>query len=266
MAKINVTKSGEIPQPIVDEVLGVISDCYQVIGEPMSDSIDLYVIEKSVKGTFFVTHDALQERPTITVYVDRFLEVPRLIGLAGIRRQAAHSVLHGSIEYYLVEFPEDLMRVMRQYGLPPDCASGFLYTTAMAVKEYEVTRLLYGKNYVEDQVAHAKYMLLPDAEEVLAWNIASRDKLEKIFHLTAVIRDISCAVPFTQDEQIGEEIKNYIGKKLDHITPDYQSKLQRIIYEGFPSLGTNTFENIDSITKLVVEEIIDYELKERNVG
>jgi len=265
MAKIYVTKHGEISQPIVDKILDIIGECYKVIGEPMADSIDLCVVEKSAGETFFATHDALQGKPAITVYVDKLLEMPQLVGLAGIRRQAAHSVLHGSLEYYLIKVPKDLIRAMKQYNLPPDCVSGFLYSAGMAAKEYEVTRLLYGKNYVEDQVAYAKYILVPTTEEVLAWRLALRDKLEKIFHLTSVIRDISCVVPLTQDEQIGDEIKNYIKKKLAHITPDYQLKVQKIIYEGFSSLGTDTFENIDLITKLMVEEIIDYELKERDV-
>ena len=153
---------------------------------------------------------------------------------------------------------------MQQYNLPQDCINGFLYTTGMAAKEYAVTRLLYGKNYIEDQVAYAEYILTPSAEEILAWKLASRDNLEKIFHLASVIRDISCAVPLTQDEQIGDKIKNCIEKKIAHITPDYQLRIHKIIYDGFSSLGLNTFENINLITGLLVEEIIDYDLREGN--
>ena len=265
MTKISVTRFGEISQPIVDKILSIIDECYEVIGEPMADSIDLCMIEKSAGETFFATHDALHGKPTITIYMEQLLEIPRLVALAGIRRQAAHSVLHGSLEYYLIRVPPDLIRATKQYSLPQGCANGLLYSAGMAAKEYEVTRLLYSKNYIEDQVAYAKYILDPSAEEVLSWKIALRDRLEKILYLSSVIRDISCAVPLTRDEQIGAEIKNYIGKKLAHMTPDCQSRIQKIIYEGFPLLDTNTFENIDLITKLVVEEIVNYELKERDV-
>ncbi len=265
MATIHVTKQGEISQPVLEEIQAIIGESYEVIGEPMSGSVDLHVVEKSAGETFFATHDALRGKPTITVYVDKLLEMPQLVRLAGIRRQAAHSVLHGSLEYYLIKVPEDLIRAMKQYNLPQDCINAFLYSAGMAAKEYGVTRLLYGKNYIEDQAAYAKYILIPATEEVLAWKLASRDKLEKIFHLASVIRDISCAVPLTQDEQIGGEIKIYIKKKIAHITPDYQSRIQRIIYDGFSSLGLNTFENIGLITRLLVEEIIDYELKEGNI-
>lgn len=264
MTEISITRFGKIPQPVVDEILSVIDECYGVIGEPLADSIDLRMIEESVGETFFATHDASQGKPTITVYMDKFLEIPRLIALAGIRRQAAHSVLHGSPHYYLIRVPKDLLRAMKQYDIPGHCTNRFLYSAAMAAKEYEVTRLLYSKNYVEDQAAYAEYILCPSAEEVLAWEIASRDKLEKIFHLVSIIRDISGAVLLTQDKQVGDKIQEHISKKVAHITPDYQSRIQGIIYEGFSSLATDTFENIDLITKLVVGKIIDYELTERD--
>jgi len=265
MAGISVTRFGEISQPMVDEILSTIEDCYTVIGEPLAASVELCMIEESVGKTFFATHDASQGKPVITVYVDKFLEIPRLVALAGIRRQAAHSVLHGSPQYYLIRVPKDLIRAMKRYDIPGHCTNRFLYGAAMAAKEYEVTRLLCGKGYVEDQAAYAEYILCPSAEEVLAWEIASRDKLEKVFHLVSIIRDISCAVFLTQDKQVGDKIKEHISRKLAHMTPDYQSRIRGIIYEELPLLGTDTFENIDLITKLVVEEIIDYELKERDI-
>jgi len=262
MTKVTVTTFGEISQSVVDKILVAMQECYKVIGEPKADSIELHMVEKSAGEFFFATHDASQGKPIVTVYVDMFLEMPYLVALAGIRRQATHSVLHGSSEYYLIKVPQDLLRAMKQYNLPPSYINGLLYSAGMAAKEYGVTSLLYGRNYVEDQVAYAKYILEPSAEEVLAWKIASRNKWEKIFHLASVIRDISCAVPLTQDEQIGEEIKDYIGEKLIHISSDYQLRIQKIIYEGFSLLGTNTFENIDLITTLVVEDIVDYELSQ----
>jgi len=262
MAKINVTTLGEISQSIIDKVLGVMQACYKVIGKPRVNSIELRIVEKSAKEFFFATHDASQGKPIVTVYIDKLLEVPYLVALAGIRCQATHSVLHGSSEYYFIKVPQDLLRAMKQYNLPQSYANGLLYSAGMAAKEYEVTSLLYCKSYVEEQVAYAKYILDPSAEEVLAWKIASRNKWEKTFHLASLIRDISCAVPLTQDEQIGEEIKDYIAKKLAHISSDYQLRIQKIIYEGFSLLGTNTFENIDLVTKLVVEDIVDYELSQ----
>ncbi|GAH53078.1 unnamed protein product, partial [marine sediment metagenome] len=151
MTKLSVTKSGEVSQSIVDKIVSALDGCYRIIGEPMADSVDLHIVEKSAGETFFATHDALHGKSTITVYVDKFLEIPQLVALAGIRRQAAHSVLHGSLEYYLIKVPKDLIRVAKQYNLSQDCINALLYNIGMAAKEYGVTRLLYGKNFVVDQ-------------------------------------------------------------------------------------------------------------------
>jgi len=260
MTKLSATKSGEVAQSIVDKIVSALDECYKIIGEPMADSVDLRIVEKSARETFFATHDALHGKSTITVYVDKFLEIPQLVGLAGIRRQAAHSVLHGSLEYYLIKVPKDLIKVAKQYNLSQGCINALLYNIGMAAKEYGVTRLLYGKNFVVDQAAYAKYILDPSVEEVLAWEVALRNRLGKILYLASIIRDVSCAVPLIRDEQFGDEIKDYIGKKLAYITPAYQSKIRKIIYERFSLLNTDTFRNIALVTRFLVDEIIDYEL------
>lgn len=262
MARIAVIEFGEVPRQLVDKILGAIGECYEAMGEPTGDSVDLCIYEKSEAETFFTTFDALTGKPRITVYLDRLLELPEVVSLAGVRRQAAHSVLHGSLEYYLIALPKDLVTAMKQYNLPQGYANTVLYGTAMAAKEYEVTHILHGKNFVEDQVAYAKYILEPSNEEALAWEIALRHRLEKILYLSALIRDISCALPLIRDERFGAEIKEHISKKIAHVTPDCQSRIHRIIYERFSLLGTDTLENIGLTTKFLVEEIIEPELND----
>jgi len=261
MARIAVIEFGEVPQLVVDKILSAMGECYEAIGEPVGDSIiDVCIYEESEEETFFATYDALRGKPRIAVYLDKFLELPEVVILAGIRRQAAHSVLHGSLEYYLIAFPQALVRAMRQYNLPQGYANTVLYGTAMTAKEYEVTQVLYEKNFVEDQVAYAKYILEPSNGEALAWEIALRNRLEKILYLSAIIRDISCAVPLTRDERFGAEIEEYVEKKIACITPAYKSRIRRIIDERFSLLGTDTLENIGLTTQFLVEEIIDPEL------
>jgi hypothetical protein len=262
MVRISIARFGKVSQVTLNKIVSAMSECYERLGPPMNDHVDLYVFEKSEAETFFATADALGGRPRICVYLDKFLELPERVSLAGIRRQAAHSILHGSLEFYVIKFPPDLIRAMRRYNLPQEWANNFLYGIGMAAKEYEVTDLLYSKNFVQDQVAYAKYILQPSGEDILAWEIASRDKLEKILHLTSIIRDVSCAIPLTGDEKFWGEIKECIGKKMAHIALDCRSRIQRIVYKRFPLLAADTMGGINLISKAVVEEIIDYELSE----
>jgi len=260
MARISTIKFGDVPQVIVDKILRVMVECYELVGAPMGDSVDLHIYEKAEAETFFATHDALEGKPRISVHLDKIVELPEIVSLAGIRRQAAHSVLHGSLKYYLIAFPKELVRAMKQYDLSQDYAISVLYSTAMAAKEYRVTHVLYENNFVEDQVAYAEYILEPSNEDALAWELALRHRLEKILYLGATIRDISCAVPLTRDERFGAEIKDHIERRIACVAPDYRSMMQRMIYERFSLLGNDTLENIGLTTKFMIEEIIDREL------
>lgn len=259
--KVGLGKFGEVDQTVVDKILNLMSESYERLGPPMTNSVDLYVFEKSEEETFFVTHDASQGKPKISIYLDKILELPPQVSTSGIRRQVAHSILHGSLEFYVVKFPTDLKRVMTQYELSQNYATNILYGASMAVKEYSVTNLLYGKGFVEEQVAYVKYILEPIAGEILAWEVARINPLERIGYSVMAIRDISCAVPLTKDPKFGDEIKESIERKIDHLPQIYQSKINKITYETFPLLGNDTIENINSLTKAIAEEIIDYELK-----
>ena len=256
MLKVSLTKFGEISPPMLNKILGLIDECYKLLGEPISGSVGLEIFERSGAETFFATHDVLEGKPRIRVYLDRLLELPELVGLAGLRRQVAHSILHGSLEFYLVKFPEHLKRTITRYNLSAKFGSSLLYSTGMAAKEYEVTELLYERNFIEDQVAYAKYILEPTSEDVLTWEIVLRNRLEKILHLAAIVRDISCAVPLAYDKIFGTEIKEGIKEKIAYISPDYQARIQKIIYEKFPILGTDTSEKRGWYINNATEKIV----------
>ena len=257
---IYLTKFGEIPESVLDEISSLIDESYSILGQPMGGSVDLEIFEKAEGEQFFATHDALEGKPRIRVYLDKLLELPKSVGLAGIRRQVAHSILHGSLRFYLIKFPDVLKKAIHQNRLSYDFGNSLLYSIGMAAKEYEVTDLLYRRSFVDEQVAYAKYILEPSSDEVFAWKIASTNRLQKVLYLAALIRDISCAVPLVDDERFEDEIRQYIEKKLAHISPVPRSRIQSIIYQKFGLLGADTFENIELIAKLVTEEILAHEL------
>ena len=53
MTKLSVTKSGEVAQSIVNKIVSALDECYGIIGEPMADSVDLHIVEKSARETSF---------------------------------------------------------------------------------------------------------------------------------------------------------------------------------------------------------------------
>jgi len=130
----------------------------------------------------------------------------------------------------------------------------------MANKEYRVTQLLYEKGFVEDQFAYAKYILEPDKEEILAWEITSRNKLEKILHLGSLLRDISCAVPLLQDAAFGEEMQACLARRLSYLPQIYQSRLERVLAQAFPPPQPALTLGIDYFIQIMSQELLRYEL------
>ena len=260
MVRVSVAKFGEVPQSSVDRVLKILNDCYRIIGEPQAELVELFIFKESEARAFFATHDALSGKPRISIYLDHLLSLPEIVSLAGLRRQAAHSVLHGSLESYLIPFPESLLQAIKQYQLPLEYAHKLLQAAAMASKEYRVTELLYEKGFVEDQAAYAKYILELGEEEILAWEIASRNKLEKILHLSSILRDISCAVPLLRNATSGEEIRESLAGKLSHLPPEYQIKIKGILSRAFPPPQPDLLRSIDLLIREISRELLGYEL------
>jgi hypothetical protein len=84
--------------------------------------------------------------------------------------------------------------------------------------------------------------------------------MDRITYLTMTVRDISCAIPLTEDSRFGSEIKALTERKIEHLPVNYKLKIKKIIGEVFPSFTEDTFKNIDLLTNAIVKEIICEEL------
>ena len=251
---------GNVDSNLAQRLMNTLLECYERLGPPMTYSVNLNIFETSSGQGFFASHDALQGKPTINIYLDRISCLPSNIVEAGVRRQAAHSILHGSPEFYKIKFPADLRQAMYDYGLPENFATEILYGAAMAAKEYGVTKFLVEGGFVEDQVAYARYMLKPTAEDLQAWDMAKSNPLARIIYLVMTIRDVSCAIPLLEDSRFGCEVKKCLEERISHLPEGYRLAIQRIIGEVIRKFSEDTFQNINLLVKAFVEEVVRKEL------
>jgi len=252
---------GNVDKNLTEKLLAILVECYKRLGPPMTFSVNLNIYETSSGQGFFASHDALEGKPTINIYLDRISSLPPNVAEAGVRRQAAHSILHGSPEFYKIKFPSGLRQAMRGYGLPENLATEILYGAAMAVKEHAVTRFLVEGGYLEDQAAYAKYMLAPTAEELQAWELAKNNPTARIIYLVMTIRDISCTVPLLKKPDVSDEIRQCLEKRLSHLPDQYKATIQKIVDETIQKFSDDTFKNINNLVEAIVENIIHKELE-----
>ncbi|MEM2936078.1 MAG: hypothetical protein QW231_02755 [Candidatus Bathyarchaeia archaeon] len=274
--KIVVSRFDRVVDEEVDGIVKVMEECYHRLTPHNVTLVDLYVFDRSSSleaflakessevgvasapfdELFFAMHDAWRGTPRITICFERMRGLPKLVQMGGIHHEVGHSVLHGGLSYYFLSFPPGLLALVKRLDFSMDYATNLLYLISIAVKDYEVTRILHERGYVEDQVAYAKQLLTVSEDDLLAWRMAQGKPLAEILCLTSGLKAPACAVPLLLDKTYGKEMNSCLKESLSYLPPDYSSLLLKVLSEDFPRLGTDTLENIAHMTDLIAERII----------
>lgn len=265
---IIISKFGKVGQNRIDAITEIMQECYQQLQPHNVNLVDLYLFARSSSmdafltkeskevgvasspfdELFFAMHDAWRGIPRIVLCFERMKKVPRLVEVGGIRHEVGHSVLHGSLRYYVLPLPRALRELADRYGFSSEYATDLLYLVSVAVKDYEVSKLLYETGYKEDLAAYAKHMLTISESDLFSWRIARNTPLAEIVCLISYLKSASCAIPLLNDETHGSEIKYCLSESVSHFPQDLSSRILRLIVKTFPSFGTDTLDNIDELT------------------
>lgn len=248
---------GDVSESSATEISNIVSASYPMLGEPEGGTVSIEIFEKGEEQSFFCTHDALEGHPRIRIFLDSYIQLPHLVGIAGIRRQVAHSIIHGSLRYYLIKFPDELKSTIKDYGMSYEFGTSMLYSISMSAKEYEATVFLCQHGFGEEQSAYANYILNPSQEEVLAWKLSAANKSSRILYLMAIIRDIACAIPLLQEGSIADDINMRIDMKAAHLDDEYRTLITDIAQKVAGFMGEDTFDNIKKIGRLVNQEVLN---------
>jgi len=278
LVRIVVSKFGKVEDETINSVIETMEECYSRLTPHEVSLVDLYVFERSslveaflakecmevgvvsasFDELFFAMHDAWRGTPRITLWLERMKSLPNLVKMGGIRHEVGHSVLHGSLRYYLLPFPPALLELADRFNLSFEYVTDMLYLISIAVKDYEVSRLLYGRGYVEDQVAYAKHLLKVSESDVLSWEISRGKPPAEALCMISCLKAAGCAAPLLINEKFGEDVRHCLIESLSYLPADLSALLSKVIFEGFPSLGKDTLDNIDRMVrecKLIFETV-----------
>lgn len=205
---------------------------------------------------FFALHDAWKGIPRITLCLEKMVSLPPLVQEGGIRHEVGHSVLHGSPQYYLISMPPSLLEAVERAKLDRQYSMDLLYLLSMAVKDYEVSRLLYSRGYVDDQVAYVKHLLSPDERDAIAWEMARGNPSARLLCLFSRLKDIFCAAPFVSDGRVGGEVMMHVVKSLDYLPKEVSEMVLRVMAKATASMKQTTNGNINLLASVAVEETL----------
>jgi hypothetical protein len=277
MSRIVVSKFGVIRKEQIKSILDIMNETYERLQPHKVELVDAFLFENSslfadflsrekarhgVSGNFDsdfpAIHDAWRGLPRISLCMDKLNKLSDLVATGTVRHEVGHSVLHGSLEYYIFQAPPALTRLEEKHRLAPDYTRNILYLVAIAVKDYEVTDLLYSHGYYDDQVAYAETLLEPSAGDVLAWQMASGHPFAEVLCIAGRLKDLLCAAPIIQSVTVsGINLNKHAKAGLFYLPPGLSRKMTDVALQLSEPVEAPTHRKVEIALKILCEELFD---------
>jgi hypothetical protein len=275
VVKIVLQKLGEIPEDSERDVLGIIQECYERLEPHGVEILDLFlfsgpssmhgfysrersalhVVSEDLGESFIAMHDAWRGTSRIGVCMSRMRGLPRLVQIGTLGHEVGHSVLHGALEYYVFPVSAPLIEAAKRLGFSKEYSFNLLYLISIAVKDFEVTRLLSEKGYVDDQVAYSNHVLGTSNEDLDAWQLSEGNPASMSLCLAGRLKDAACLVAL--QPRLGEQsVADTLRGELSYLPHPILNEMLKTLTR-FPQVMTgDTFQNVVVMTKIFVEDLL----------
>jgi len=259
--EINVITSGNIPWSFKRDIQNIFRDCYRRFGSRIPNKVEIHVVDREANmrallkedklrlgittggdDEFICSHDAWRGYPRVICSLDRLTKLNKLGRLGAIRHEAAHSALHGSLEYYIFRIPDECRHTAAIKGLEPPVLDQALYYVSVAVKDFEATRLLVQHDFIDCQFTFALEWLKPSEQDKSAWKLAQTNRQAKFIYLTTLLKPMLFAHPLLA-----------LPRSKD-ISLENQVQLARRVEEILEHLGTTEQNRLLQVTSVIAEE------------
>jgi hypothetical protein len=275
--KVVLQKFGEIPEESVKNILRVIQECYEGLRPHAVEILDLLlfsdpssmrsfylqersrlrVVSEDLGESFIAMHDAWWGTSRIGVCVSRMAELPRLVQMGTLRHEVGHSVLHGSMEYYVFPISAPLIEAAKRLGLSKEYSFNLLYLISIAVKDFEVTRLLSEKGYFDDQAAYSNYVLGTVSEDLDAWQLSKANPAAMSLCLAGRLKDAACLVAL--QPRLGEQsVADALRRQLSYLPHPTLDEMLKTLGRFPQAIVGDTFQNVAAMTKIFAEELLQH--------
>lgn len=277
MPVLHVERHGRIPDEEVRKILGFLKESYGRLRPEGLDlvEIDIYendslwrnhmaaerrragVTSADLDDTFIVTHDAWTGISRISISLQRKENVTQLVWDGALRHEVGHSVLHGSLEYYVLPTPKVLMNVAQRFPKLASHLPDIVYLLALAVKDMEVTRLLFSSAYVEDQAAYARFVMKTTEQDLQAWDLSSLAAEARVLCLVGRLKDIVPATVLASRPDVSGLIFQEVEESVEYLPQELRRALIETVTKIANDADKDTFTNIQAAAAILATKIIE---------
>ena len=264
---------GDVTQDVLQEIRVSLEECYQRLGKRLPERVKVQLFDTSVQLTiylesekaklgistfgddaFICSHDAWRDSPRLLVCIEKLLALSAMARLGVLRHEAAHTVLHGALGYYVFRMPPDCLELVQDKGLSLPMLRQVLYYCAIAVKDFEVTTLLLKQGYRECQVAFAGDQFLPSEEDKVAWLLAKNHPQAKLLFFTAQLKTLLLGWPLEVAGLL--ELERSTDSMLNYMESGERKWLLDTAKDIAKQLGQDTHNNVRLTLRQVLREFL----------
>lgn len=270
--ELNVVTKGSVSGGARNEVISILKDCYKHFGSQIPYRVEILIAdteailrdylrqEKFSQGIIedseyddVCLYDNLRGFPRITISTEKLSKFNKQARQGIIRHQAAHSVLHGSLEYRIFKIPDECRQIAMVKNIENNTLEQAIYKLSMAVKDYEASRFLVEHNYINCQLAFGLDWIQPAPDVRQQQKTPRMDRQEKFIYQITLLKPILFANPLIavpKSKKIALELQVMLGRRIEEIVQglqeNEQTRLLQISGQIADSLSTDTHSNVDS--------------------
>jgi hypothetical protein len=201
---------GKISGGFKREISDTLNDCYKRFGQRVPYKVEVYAFDtdeslnsylreekfklglslNTVDDISACTYEVLRGYPRLLVCEERLAPYSKLGRAGAVRHEAAHTILHGSLEYNIFQIPEDCRHTAMVKGIDPAKLEEVFFQLSMGVKDYEATKLLVENDFIECQFKYALEWIRPIDDDRTAWNISKTNRQTRFVYESALMRPL----------------------------------------------------------------------------
>jgi hypothetical protein len=189
--------------------------------------------------------------------MDRLKQPDQLVMIGTVRHEVGHSILHGSLEYYIFEIPPILRRIEREHHLSREYVRNILYLIAIAVKDFEVTNLLCAHDYDNDQAAYAASFLRASSNDLISWQLARGNSLAEAMCIAGRLKDLLCATPIMCRSKFGIELKRRIESEFSYLPRILLNKMIDAAMELLRMMRGSTHQKVEIAVNVLCKKMLE---------
>lgn len=266
-----VLTRGRIPGGAKGEIVNTFRDCYRRFGSRTPYKVGILIAEtegirqdflreeKSMMGITTVededavcSYNTWRGYPTISVSVERLKEFSKPARQGALRHEAAHTVLHSSLEYNIFKIPDDCRQIATVKGIGLTTLEQVIRNLSSAIKDCESTKFLISHNFIDCQAAFLLEWLQSPADKS-TFKSTKMDRQAKFIHQTALLKPILLADPLLaipKSRKISLERQIFLGRKIEelieHLAEYDKNKLLQVASTITGNLTEDTHSNVDA--------------------